>query len=103
MVDRRPLTEGLKTAPAAVPNAREREFVFGKSTSAEPAPVNTAPANTSSSIPSTPISTRMRTDFAIALKRASLDRQLKGQEPNTIREILEQAIEPWLKSNGYIS
>ncbi len=51
----------------------------------------------------TPISTRVRADFAIALKRASLERQLKAIEPNTLQGILEQAIEPWLKSNGYLS
>ena len=55
------------------------------------------------SIPRSPLSTRIRTDFAKALKRASLDRQLKGVEPNTLCDILEQALEPWLKSNGYLS
>jgi hypothetical protein len=40
--------------------------------------------------------------FAAALKRASLERQLNSVEPNTLQDILEQAIEPWLKSNGYI-
>jgi hypothetical protein len=50
-----------------------------------------------------PISTRIRTDFAAALKRASLERQLEGVEPNTLQDILEEAIEPWLKANGYVS
>ena len=36
-------------------------------------------------------------DFAKALKRASLERQLKGLEPNTLQDILEEAIEPWLE------
>ena len=49
-----------------------------------------------------PLSTRMRADFAKALKRASLERQLEGVEPNTLQDILEEAAEPWLKSNGYI-
>ena len=49
-----------------------------------------------------PISTRMRADFATALKRASLERQLSGIEPNTLQDILEQAVEPWLRSNGYL-
>jgi hypothetical protein len=44
----------------------------------------------------------MREDFAKALKKASLERQLDGVQPNTLIEILEQAVEPWLKSNGYI-
>ena len=49
-----------------------------------------------------PISTRIRGDFAVALKKCSLERQLHGVQPNTLQDILEQAIEPWLKSNGYI-
>lgn len=44
----------------------------------------------------------MRTDFAEALKRASLQRQLEKIEPNSLTEILETAVEPWLKDNGYL-
>ena len=44
----------------------------------------------------------MRSDFAAALKRASLERQLEGVEPNTLQDILEQAVEPWLRNNGYL-
>lgn len=100
MADRRPLVEGLKTTPPAVPTTREREFVFGNR---PPAADTTATPPVPASVASTPISTRMRSDYATALKRASLDRQLKGQEPNTIRDILEEAIGPWLRSNGYIT
>ena len=50
-----------------------------------------------------PLTTRMRADFAKALKRASLERQLSGQYPNTILDILEEALEPWLRSHGYLS
>jgi hypothetical protein len=50
-----------------------------------------------------PISTRIRADFAAALKRASLERQLAGAEPHTLQDILEEAIEPWLKANGYLA
>jgi hypothetical protein len=49
-----------------------------------------------------PLSTRIRAEFATALKRASLERQLNGIEPNTLQDILEQAIEPWLRDNGYV-
>jgi hypothetical protein len=45
----------------------------------------------------------VRADFALALKRASLERQLKAISPNTLQDILEEAIEPWLKANGYLS
>lgn len=100
MAERRPLVEGLKTAPPAAPTSREREFVYGsKAVASDPNPAPAASPN----VPSSPLSTRIRADVATALKRASLDRQLKGQEPSTIREILEQAIEPWLRENGYLS
>ncbi len=36
-----------------------------------------------------PLTTRVRADFAAALKRASLERQLKGVFPQTVQDILE--------------
>lgn len=44
----------------------------------------------------------IRADFAAALKKASLERQLKNVTPNSLQSILEDAIEPWLKQNGYL-
>jgi hypothetical protein len=98
MVERRPLTEGLKPPPQAptVDPAVERQFVHG----AKPA-TSTEP-RAASPFARVPISTRIRSEYAEALKRASLERQLNKQEPNTLQDILEQAIEPWLRSNGYI-
>jgi hypothetical protein len=98
MAERRPLTEGLKSPPQApaVDPQREREFVHG--TKATP---TTTPASTSRLV-RVLVSTRIRSEFADALKRASLERQLNKVEPNTLQDILEQAIEPWLRSNGYI-
>jgi hypothetical protein len=93
MSDRRSLVEGLKTVPQA-DNAAEKAFVYKK--------VETQPAPSAVTLNRMPISTRMREDFAKALKRASLERQLDGTEPNTLQDILEAAIEPWLKSNGYL-
>jgi hypothetical protein len=49
-----------------------------------------------------PLSTRMRADYAELLKRASLERQLEKVQPNTLQDILEEAVEPWLRSNGYL-
>lgn len=98
MVERRPLTDGLKsTAPTVDPKV-ERDFVFQAK---ESGVAQTTPAATQN-MSRVPISTRIRLDFAAALKRASLERQLNSVEPNTLQDILEQAIEPWLKSNGYI-
>src|SRR5438067_2238238 len=102
MADRRSLTEGLIATPP-VDSVVAKEFVYGdnaaniRHTAHTPnAPAAPPPLNR------VPISTRMRSDFAVALKRASLERQLKGVEPYTLTDIFEQAIEPWLKDNGYL-
>jgi hypothetical protein len=50
-----------------------------------------------------PLTTRVRADFAAALKRASLERQLSGVLPNSLQDILDDALEPWLRANGYLS
>lgn len=102
MADRRSLTEGLKATPAVDP-AIAREFIHNGKPPAEVG--RTQPSVSDASPPAVSrvsISTRIRTDYAAALKRASLERQLKGIEPNTLQDILEQAIEPWLRSNGYL-
>ena len=101
MTERRALTDGLNPTRPSTPSVNpqvEREFVHGPkageiiaTTPAVPAPLSRVA-----------ISTRIRMEFVAALKRASLQRQLEGVEPNTLQDILEQAIEPWLKSNGYI-
>ena len=96
MAERRSLLEGMNSTPPPVDPELEKDFVRGKTTPPQPTP-QTLTVNR------VPISTRMREDFAKALKRASLERQLKGVEPNTLQDILEEAVEPWLKSNGYIA
>jgi hypothetical protein len=102
MTERRPLIDGLHSNRPATPGVNsqlEREFVHGSKAGEK--------ATLAPSVPSplsrVAISTRIRTEFAIALKRASLERQLHGVEPNTLQDILEQAIEPWLKTNGYLT
>ncbi len=107
MSQRRTLTAGLKTpAPPIDPN-KEKEFVFGPNSEAKPEspsrtsndekpPAAIAPARV-------PLSTRMRGDFAEALKTASLERQLKKIQPNSLTDILEEAVEPWLRKHGYLT
>ncbi len=95
MAERRSLVEGITTPEPPLDPVKAKEFVFGKNR-----PVNEATTTPASA--SSPVSTRIRTDFAEALKQASLDRQIKKRKPNTIRDILEEALEPWLKGNGYI-
>ncbi len=99
MNDRRALVDGLKPTRPAIDPKRERDFVYGQTTRAGEAAPSTAP---STALARTPLSTRIRSDYFAALKRASLERQLEGQGTSTLIEILEEAIEPWLKSNGYL-
>ncbi|MDZ4848527.1 MAG: hypothetical protein SGI77_04485 [Pirellulaceae bacterium] len=49
-----------------------------------------------------PVTIRLRPDIAGALKRASLERELEGEEVFTQQDIVEQALEPWLKREGML-
>ncbi len=102
MAERRSLIEGVKPPTPALDPQVEAAFVRGEQR-AGGGGEGVAPSATTPVIPRAPLSTRIRSDYAKALKHASLDRQLKGMEPNTISDILEQALEPWLKTNGYLS
>jgi hypothetical protein len=106
MVARRSLTEGLKAVPEADP-AIEKEFVYGnKAAATKPADAPAEPEEGKTKrqkpINRVPLTTRVREDFSTALKRASLERQLSGQVPNTLQDILEEMMEPWLRTHGYI-
>ena len=101
MADRRPLTDGLKPPASPIDRDLERQFVYGskpQTMSEEPVPLEKQAAP----VARAPITTRVRADYAAALKRASLERQLSGELPNTLQEILEEALGPWLKSHGYV-
>lgn len=98
MADRRSLTEGLQETPAELKQA-EREFVFGGK------PKSKAKAPSDNVLPQyrsrAPLTTRVRPELASALKRASLTRQLEARTPYHVQEIMEEALEHWLASNGY--
>lgn len=49
-----------------------------------------------------PVTIRLRPEIAGALKRASLERQLNGEETFTQQDLVENALEPWLQEEGYI-
>lgn len=49
-----------------------------------------------------PITVRLKPEIAGGLKRASLELQLAGEEIYTQQDIVEQALEPWLKANGFL-
>ena len=107
MAERRSLIEGVKPKPDTG-RAAEEEFIYGgkpKTTNVPASPPLNAEAAVAISSPQTnrsPFTTRVRADIAQALKRASLERQLQGVTPNTVQDILEQALEPWLRANGYL-
>lgn len=108
MKERRPLIAGLR--PDNVPDrAVEKEFVYGEKPPPEPATASLAPPEAKQNdgqggtVRRVPLTTRIREDFSKALKRASLERQLSGQEPHTMLDILEEALEPWLRRHGYLN
>ena len=49
-----------------------------------------------------PVTVRLRPEIAGALKRASLERQLAGEDVYTQQDLVELALEPWLRSQGYL-
>lgn len=109
MAERRPLTSAFQQ-PVEVDPARAKAFVYGSEKSKpdqmgkgeETHLVEAREGRGQPPINRSHFTTRLRTDFASALKRASLERQLNSQFPNTIQHILEEALEPWLRANGYI-
>jgi hypothetical protein len=123
MAERRTLVEGLDTIESGERTVEE-QFVYGKKPrKAEPAetthpaaskpqvvpdaetpmPVSVKPKLTPlTGIGRVPVGARVRTELATALKRASLERQLKGIEPYSLQDILEEALVPWLRTHGYI-
>jgi hypothetical protein len=106
---RRPLTSGVKSATVVDP-ARELHFVLGDKakTPAAATPSSVAvdqgegKGQAAKGQSRVPLSTRIRSDYATALKEASLTRQLSGVMPNTVQHILEEALEPWLRAHGYL-
>jgi hypothetical protein len=122
-MERRPLTVGMNTIPNADPE-QVRRFV-----KAEPPPdsahqpqqqdrrpeLTRDPQSTTSSkrrgrtkstgvtpVGLIPVTVRLRPDVAGALKRASLERQLAGEVMFTQQDLVEEALEPWLRENGYL-
>ena len=106
MAERKSLIQGLKAQPVVDPSL-EKKFVYGETPTtgpdeAPPVSAGEEGRGQTAGIRRLPLTTRVREDFARALKRASLERQLAGQQPNTLQDILEEALEPWLRSNKYL-
>jgi len=112
MKDRRSLIEGL-TQPDPAQHEREKAFVYGTPVVDEPKEPDTSPASLEPTVSydskvlpqfagRVPVTTRTRPEVATALKRASLTRQLNGIEPYYVQDIMEAALEKWLRTNGYL-
>jgi hypothetical protein len=95
MAERRTLVEGISPA---LDRTREQEFIAAaKSTNGAK-----AMQAASAAAAGVPFSTRIHPDYAAALKRASLQRKLDGIEPNSLRDIVEEALAPWLRAHGFL-
>lgn len=106
MKERKSLVAGMTD----VDRSTEEQFVYSdrskkldSGSSADPAPSKLPKSEAINPSNRVPVSTRIRADYATALKRASLERQLDGETPNTLQDILEEALEPWLQANGYLT
>jgi len=130
MKKRRSLTEGIKPDPATEyefvfgaktnppkeePSKKTQTRKPKEPRAAATAPIEHVPADPVTPPPSAiplapagrepsrvPFTTRIRSDLANSLKEASLKRQLTRERPHTVQEILEEALEPWLKNHGYL-
>ena len=49
-----------------------------------------------------PLTVRLRPEVVGASKRASLERRLSGDDTFTQQDLVEQALEPWLRWNGFL-
>src|SRR5262245_1976660 len=115
-MERRSLKVGMNTIPNADPE-EVRRFVTSDSQlevspEVENRPQGMSPARRSivgrgrtkptgvTPVGLIPITVRLRPETAGALKRASLERQLAGEPVFTQQELVEEALEPWLRANG---
>jgi hypothetical protein len=128
MGKRRELIEGLTEIDPNIDPVLAEEFVYQddpvspeRSRAQKTAPMESNPPNVPASLPQSvvvaaqvpaaspltgvgrvPVGARVRTELAAALKTASLSRQLQGIQPNSIQEILEEALELWLLKQGHL-
>ena len=96
--------EFLNQGSRIPPSAAKVGMLKGTSPEVLPAPEASQPQSDAAVIAPglIPIHVRVRPEIAGALKTAALQRELRGIEPHTKREIVEGALEPWLKKNGYL-
>lgn len=119
MTDRRPLSAGLSAIPHVDPEVA-RAFVT-QEPKANPAPERptaaTRPERTEPvrhpdrhakphgirPVGLIPVTVRLRPEVAGGLKRASLERQLAGEDTFTQQDLVEQLLGPWLRAHGFLA
>jgi hypothetical protein len=106
MTERQSLIRGIKAPSPPVDPAIAREFIHGTAGSATPSSPHSArtgvSGESSSGSSRVSLNTKIREDLVIALKRLSFDRQISRASRHTLQEIVEEALEPWLKSQGLL-
>lgn len=93
---RRPLTAGIAQSLPGVDPASAAAFITGDSPKTAAAVPQADRGQRSS------LTTRLRKDLADALKRASLERQLRGESPWQVQDIMDEALAPWLRDRGHL-
>ena len=131
MGNRRPLTAGLAVVPSGAPDAeavksfitqeakpstgpeshQAKSEVLQPKRTAEPAgrvdqtrgALTRKGRKSPMPVGLIPVTVRLKPEIAAALKRASLERQLAGEDIYTQQDLVELALEPWLKGEGLLS
>ncbi len=103
MTNRRSLVEGIspdQSVSVPVPDVEKKFVSAGKLPSVEePETSMSSPIQTTVLVP---LSTRIKPEISQALKRASLERRLGGKQVSTVQEIIEAALEEWLREERYL-
>ena len=105
--------DGTDTLTPTVDPAIAAEFIFGNpaaaaklrppvaiTSAATHTPTLSTTQNNTATTSRVALNTRIREDLARALKRMAFDREMNGHERHTLQDIVEEAIEAWLRSQG---
>jgi hypothetical protein len=98
-----PPSVAVTVAPQPEPQPQAIGVAQPEPPKAEKKPVKRSKPSKVTPVGLIPVTIRLRPEIAGALKRASLERQLAGEELFTQQDIVEQALEPWLREEGYLS
>jgi hypothetical protein len=104
LYERKPRQSAKKSAPAskAMPSEHKEPAVTQPLPQSVVVAAQAAAPSPLTGVGRVPVGARVRTELAAALKRASLERQLQGIQPNSVQEILEESLELWLLKHGHL-